>query len=322
MVWRFIVISGLLFGLLPQPERAQARNGKIFITISVDWEGRDLDQRNLTAMSSFRQRFRTLPLLHFLNAAYFTRPYQDAAKAREKILSVMRPVDETGLHIHSWKSLVEASGVDYRHYPKWTPRIYHESQVLSCAYSDCGHEVPLWAYSSAEIRKIVRFSKDMLVRKGFDSPVSFRAGGWMADTKVLEVIASEGFRFDSSSVPTVLFGNQLNGYAIPGWAEQLWPGMSPASQPWPIFYGDQTLIEMPDNGCLSDYMTGEEMVKVFQKNRELWESRPDQDVYIHFGFHQETAQYYLERLIYALDRILNEAKSDNLPVYFTTFSDL
>ena len=296
--------------------------GKLYMTISVDWEGRDLDSENLTVFKNFRSAFPGLPLLHFLNPAYFTKPYADSDQIVRKIKSVMRAQDETGLHIHSWKSLVENSGVSYRHFPKWTPRVYHDSQVRACSFSDCGHEVPLWAYSFPEIRQIIRFSKNTLEHYGFGRAVSFRAGGWMASPEVIAALGAEGFRFDSSAVPADLFRSQLDGYSIPAWVRQLWPGTTLLSQPYQLDAGNFEIFEMPDNGCLADYTTANDMMEVFNKNLAVWRADPDQNIFIHFGFHQETAQFYLVRIADVLTRILSKAKAEQIPIVFTTFDQI
>lgn len=319
------VLFRVLFVLIPFQISLGSQTaiaGKLYLTISVDWEGRDLDEENLTVFKNFRSAYPGLPLLHFLNPAYFTKPYEDSDQVVRKIKSVMRPQDETGLHIHSWKSLVESSGVTYRHFPKWTPRVYHDSQVRACSFSDCGHEVPLWAYSQAEIRQIIRYSKNTLERYGLGRPVSFRAGGWMASPEVISALGAEGFRFDSSAVPADLFRSQLDGYSIPNWVRQLWPNTTLISQPYQLMSGNYEIYEMPDNGCLADYMTANDMMEVFNKNLSLWRSNPDQNVFIHFGFHQETAQFYLIRIAEVLGRILSKAKIEQIPIVFTTFDQI
>ena len=127
--WFFLALVDVAFAI--------PNDAKIYLTISVDWEGRDLDLSNLKVMEEFRNEHPQLPILHFLNAAYFTKTNADSEEVNRKIRSGLRDQDELGLHIHAWKSIVEASGVSYRHMPKWTPKRYDQKQIEACKTKDC-----------------------------------------------------------------------------------------------------------------------------------------------------------------------------------------
>ncbi len=90
---------------------------RVHVSISVDWEGRDLSAINLNAFRAYREAHPDVPLTHFLNAAYFTKLDANANKVQADIRKALRPGDELGLHIHPWKSLVEAAGVKFRTEP-------------------------------------------------------------------------------------------------------------------------------------------------------------------------------------------------------------
>ena len=297
-------------------------HGKVYLTVSVDWEGRDITWKNLEAMKKFRMENSDVPLLHFLNAAYFTKKHINRDHTVKKIRSVMKSFDEHGLHIHSWKSLVKTSGVTYRHYPKWIPRIYHQDAVRKCKTQDCGHEVPISAYSKEDIRKIIKKSKSILGLYGFNHPISFRAGGWMANESVYTALKEEGFRFDSSPLPTIHLKGKLVGYHIHEWLDHLWADITPSSQPFAYYESEKQLISMPDNGCLADYMMAEDMVKVFKTNIDVWKKKPENSVYVHIGFHQETAFKYSKRVTRALQKIRKYSAQENIPLEIVTFSDL
>ncbi|MFK7824441.1 MAG: hypothetical protein AB8G05_09800 [Oligoflexales bacterium] len=314
-----IFLCTLLF-IINKNVFALPNSAKIYITISVDWEGRDLDSKNLKIMDKFRQEHPNLPLLHFLNAAYFTKKGAVPEEVSKKIRSVLRQQDELGLHIHAWKSLIEASGVNYRHFPKWTPKRYHQQQIEACRTGDCGHEVPISRYQATELRQIIGKSLDILSKQGFPRPLSFRAGGWMASTNVLEALSQEGFLYDSSEISNLHFKEKLKDYAIPLWTKQLWPDASSISQPYVINTENSSVTEMPDNGCLADYMSEYDMLKVFSENVEEWQKNPANPIYIHFGFHQETAKKYLYRVNRAIKKIKMQAEQNSLPLEFVTFN--
>lgn len=296
------------------------------IVISVDWEGRDLRAENLSAMESFRDEFPALPLTHFLNAAYYTKPglapadlaerlapaLRDAAAPltsasaqgwgerpelralTARIARTLRPRDERGLHVHAWRSLVEAAGVEFRA----GPTFWGAERPLQRSGDDEGHEVELGAYSEAEVRRLVRASRLILAGQGLSPTRAFRAGGWVAPSHVLAALRAEGLRIDSSAVATC-WHDELEGLALKGRIETLWAEIQPSSQPYLIQTAHGELIEMPDTGALADYVTAAEMIAEGRRGLAELERAPG-EVYMHFGFHQETAARFLPRLAEAL----------------------
>ncbi len=240
--------------------------GKVRIVVSVDWEGQNLQAENLDAMQNFRRDFPKIPLQHFLNAAYYTR-YQSETKLITKLIkSVLRKGDEHGLHIHAWRSLVESSKVTFRK----TPSFVEDGYSTTDCEIDCGHDIALTGYTTAELRKIIAHSVEILTREKFNRPKSFRAGGWQADDKVLEALASEGFTLDSSAVPAEFLRKEWEKYNLYGFVAKLWADITPTSQPFDYKTSSGLKIrELPNNSCLSDYMKGLDMLKVFQANARM-----------------------------------------------------
>src|SRR5690606_33209080 len=72
---------------------------------------------------------------------------------------------------------------------------------------DRGLEVDLAAYSTEELRQIVRRSRQLLAEAGIKADVSFRAGGYSASPDVFEAVRAEGYLVDSS-------------VSHPGWYEE------------------------------------------------------------------------------------------------------
>ena len=106
-----------ILALLPLVACSTPPTPCVHVSISVDWEGRDLSAINLNAFRAYREAHPDVPLTHFLNAAYFTKRDANASKVQADIRRVLRPDDELGLHIHPWKTLVEAAGVKFRSEP-------------------------------------------------------------------------------------------------------------------------------------------------------------------------------------------------------------
>mgnify|MGYP001597591647 FL=1 len=116
---------------------------RVRVSVSVDWEGRNLDEENLVAMEAFREALPDVPLTQFLNAAYYTKKGADAQAVTAAIRRTLHEADEAGLHIHAWKTLVEKSGVAFRDRPNlWG----EEYELMVAPDGDVGHEVDLSAW--------------------------------------------------------------------------------------------------------------------------------------------------------------------------------
>ncbi len=288
--------------------------GKVQIVVSVDWEGRELGTANLAAMKQFRTANPDVPLVQFLNAAYYFKPGAVASEATTKIRSALTASDELGLHIHGWKRLFEASGVPFRSASTfWGTPI----DLTSCTF-DCGHEVPISSYTTGELQSVIRKSLGTLRTNGFTMGGSFRAGGWMASTSVREALTAEGLFVDSSAANVPLLADELVGLPVVGWLRNLWGSIKSTSQPYTIPTRSGNLKEIPDNGALADYVTAQEMVTVFQAHKARWRANPAANTVMSIGFHQETAQRYLPRIQGAVTEIKRIAAAEKIPVVFVT----
>jgi hypothetical protein len=288
-VFLFILALSFVF-----PLREASANGRVLLTISVDWEGDDLQEENLAAMRKFREDFPEIHLVHFLNAAYFTQPGADPAMFRAKIASVLRPGDELGLHIHGWQGLFEAAGVVFQDHPTFwgTEKSVPQSGGL-------GHDVPIDIYSAEEMRKVIHFSVSTLAASGFNDLRSFRAGGWLAGPAVRQALVGEGFLNDSSAVPVQLLQERIGESPLYRWVGNLWPDTTVESQPYELAAdGGGSLREFPDTLCLADYVKGEQVLGEFKALAAM--SSEQAPLRLHFGFHQETAATYLANVRDAL----------------------
>lgn len=293
-----LCLSSLLC-FLPFNLRAQEKTlGKVIVTLSVDWEGRSLELSNLQAIEKFRNQFKSIPLTHFMNAAYFTRrtPPQTLLPRIQKVL---RAEDELGLHIHCWRTLVLGSGVSFLRSPNYWGPLYELSEYQG----DIGHEVELDAYSQEDIQKIIRNSLNILRGQGFSISSSFRCGGWLASPKILEALVQEGFLVDSSATDRSWHQDEIGRYRIYKRMGELWPQVTKETQPYWITTQTGTILEMPDTGALADYVTAEEMSTHLQE--ALQKRTPTSRYFVHLGFHQESAEEYLPRLVQTLETWAN-----------------
>lgn len=290
------------------------RSGRLELVVTVDWEGRDLTDANLRAMQDLHAKFPQVKIIHFVNAAYYTKQGADPSEVTAKINSAIAPGDEKGLHIHGWKRLFEAAGAHFIS----SPTFWGTSLSPQQCFDDCGHEVPISLYSTDELRKVVRFSLDTLEKNGFGRAKAFRCGGWIAKQSVRDAVALEGLRQEHSAVPTQFLQPKLGGYPVYDWLSELWAGTTPTSQPYTMTAQGHDLLEVPDNGALSDYMSADQMIDVFEQNVALWKQDKRRKIVVSVGFHEETAASYVPILESALTKFYEEAEADHLPLESVT----
>jgi hypothetical protein len=296
------------------------KKGRLQLVVTVDWEGRDLRDDNLVAMQNLHAHFPQVKIVHFLNAGYYTKQYANRTDITARINRAIKPGDEKALHIHGWKRLFEASGLTFRASPTFwgTSLDAHGRECID----DCGHEVPISLYTSAELRKVVKFSLDTLEGNGFGRAKSFRCGGWMAKPNVRDAIAAEGLTYEHSAVPTVFLKPKLGTTPIYSWLSELWQGTTNISQPYTLATSTTPLTEVPDNGALADYVSTEQMMDTFEANKAAFLADRTKNVVVSVGFHEETAASYVPQLEAALQRMYDEAKAANIPFESVTSESL
>ncbi len=298
-------------------------SGALQLVVTVDWEGRDLLDENLRAMEELERRFPDVRITHFLNAAYFTKIGAVKSQVATQIRRVVRTTDDRGLHIHGWKRLFEASGVTFRD----DPTFWGRPGLSNDCNDDCGHEVPISAYTADELTKVIRFSVSTLSQNGFGRAQSFRAGGWMAAPNVREALVHESILWEHSAVPPKFLKSEISTMALYGWVDDLWGDTDELSQPYALEVqtaskAKASITEIPDNGALADYMYASEMTDVFDANKEAFLRDRSKNVVVSIGFHQETAGKYVSRVEEALTHIYEAATREHLPLVSVTSKEI
>jgi hypothetical protein len=292
--------------LLLSPLTYSYETPKITLYMTVDWEGRAVDSKNLETMRAFRDKYPQIPMLHFLNPAYYTKDGASASSITNQVRSVFSPLDEHGLHIHAWKSLIEKCGLIYQTRPSFADR------NEDCE-GECGHTVSLeYAYSQEQLTQLVGCGSEILVQKGFKRPKSFRAGGWQLGPKLAQALQANGFTFDSSRTDaSILVSSWGEGSALVKMVRGLHPGASILDQPYQLLPG---LMEYPDNASLADYTPPETLIRIF---KELMKNGKRTMV---LGFHQETASKFLRNLEQAIPVMEEEARKAGVVLEWAHFS--
>lgn len=309
--------------------------GKVYICITVDWEGEHLN--NVEELISIRKKIGSdIPFSHFICPNYFTS-YANPVDNAKAILSAIEPIDEVGLHIHCYKDLIKSipgllfkTDNNYHNTLSWFEKKIVKKVLPAYNRSISGRGVPLSTYTKNEIEKIISKSKELLCDSLILNNISgFRAGGWIANDTVLEIVAKLGFLYDSSAVaPSILsqgYTHQNRGDLTDDYGDKngiftdhildLWgyqqneggflknknilqaqncKAIQITSQPYQV----NSLYEIPNNCGLSDFCTVEKtvfpLIKCYIKNIEL---NPELSFLIVYGCHQEGDYQYKKELL-------------------------
>lgn len=309
MIWaRLTCLAALAGGCSP------AAKGRIVVAVTIDWEGAYLSPDGLDALDDFRRRFEPVPMTHFVSAAYFTKNPPDP-KAAVTIAQEIHKGDELAIHLHAWRSLAQASGIE----PKLSPSfLTGTDKLLEFEDGDLGFDTDLDAYSVTDLRVLVRTSQHLLEATHLPVSRTFRAGGYLGTPKVLQAIQAEGFAVDCSATDYRQLDERKDEF-LPKRIQEIWPTVTTTSQPWLVDAPGGPLLEMPI-AAFADYATSAEIVAVFEAAHARLHQDPHRDVFVVVGFHQETAQDFAGRLRDALDQVRGRREiADELT--FTTVDD-
>lgn len=294
------------------PKAEEAAPAPVVVSVSVDWEGAYFEEDGLAALARFRLENKDVPITHFVCPAYYTKPNAEPARDITSLLREgMRPGDEVGVHLHVWNSLVEASRVPVRSGRSFLT----EDGRLMEFDGDAGFDLDPSIYTTSEVRSMLRTSRRLLETAGFEVAPVFRAGGWLAPPAVLEAARAEGFTVDSSAVDPGWLGEgaSTEGFEVlAGRLRAIWPQVDRTTQPFRIETPAGAIVEIPDSGAMADHMASEEM-----EDHVQWAAgtgkRP---VFVHLGFHAETAHQYAD----LLSRALHNLRRRKVPMELVTVS--
>ncbi len=247
-----------------------------YVFVSNDWDASDNDPTNKvwTMEQELHDRHAELKLTHFVGPYTFTDPMVTEAR-RKEIVAWLHGMeskynDEIGLHIHPYCNFVTAAGVTCR----TVPNFGSITSLADTSGDATGYRVVLAAYTASELATLLTKADALFMQYGLAKPTSFRAGGWSAETNVLQALSDDGFVTDASGCNWERLQKSWGGYLLADWTKQHWAPIVDTSQP---YYPSQTnmlsdtaprfkTLEVPDNGILVDYITGDEMVRVFDEN--------------------------------------------------------
>lgn len=261
---------------------------KVNCTLSIDWEGHSLIDANINAMDSFNRKFPYIPKVQFINPAYyFTIEHRDHLEITKTIHSAIGERDELGLHIHPWREFIDAVGIQFRDRPSYL----HGGKTQEFA-GLIGGDIPLTSYDESEIEKIISFSMDVLSKEGFDEIKYYRGGGWISGPKVYRVLMKNSVFCECSPVPEELVARLYPDTLLQSLARDNWPQVNIHSLPSDIESGK--MRQYPNNLCLADYVDSSSALSLFKKIVARALDEGISEIYIHYGWHQESAMVSLK----------------------------
>ena len=303
------------------------RSHPLYVVVSNDWDSSDNADIVLSRQEQLHVDHPELKLTHFVGPYTFTDPNVSQAR-RTFLVEWLRNLrdnegDEIGLHIHPYCNFVDTvEGVDCRHQPSYTR---DEGDAT-------GYTILSSAYSQAEYLRMLIKAKALFEANHLGNPVSFRAGGWATDLGVMKALAEAGFVADSSAnnwARLEVWTNQQIGVHF-DWNRQNWSSIGDTSQPYypspnNILISSRnalSVLEVPDNGSLVDYVSSAEMIEIFQSN---WDGTAlNRPIAYVIGYHPiNYSSNYHNRIQQTLDHIDQHLSSQHQgPVVYETLKNL
>ncbi|CAN5756663.1 hypothetical protein BH11MYX2_BH11MYX2_03160 [soil metagenome] len=268
----------------------------------MDWEGAYISPEGLDAIDAVRAK-PSIPVTHFVSAAYFTKSDPDP-DVQNELTGALEPGDELAAHLHGWVSLAKAAGIEPRVSPSFTTGTDALQQVGD---GDTGLDLDLDAYSTADLRALLRTTRELLGRVG---PVSdaFRAGGYVAGPRMRRALADEGLTIDSSAIdPRQLASDPVFSARV----AEVW-GTAPRTQPWLV---ENDIVELPI-AAVADRVTAADVTAVLMSAIDELAKHPDRDVFVVLAMHQETAVDHAAAIRAGLDA----ARARSTSLVFVTMS--
>ncbi len=296
----------------------------LYVIVSIDWCETNVSDESMASMEQLQAGHAGLMYSHLFSPFHFTDPALTAERRGVLETWIKRQrdehSDEIGVHVHAWCPLMEAAGVTCQREPAYGP------------YSESGRQTIVARYSEEEMRSVLRYTVDQFVGAGLGRPTSFRAGGWSAGRSTLLALAAEGFLVDTSAFYAEHIRASWEGWGLHSWNAQNWSGIGPTSQP---YYPSTTnhaaatpapnmdLLEVPDNACLVDYMSVEQMVEVLNLNAPQDQPLATSTLF-QFGFHAPSFggeyQQRIDDTLKVVETRLHER--DGGPAVYARLSDL
>lgn len=302
------------------------RSHPLYVVVGTDWDDPDTPDASLALQDQLHVDHAELKLTHFVGPYTFTAPEMTTERIGQLVdwLKHQRDAfgDEIGVHIHPYCNFVDTTAVNCRTEP-------------SCVYDagdPSGYTVISASYTEQEYTTLLLAANALFESHGLGMPTSFRTGAWTADLGTLRALVNAGYSVDSDAYNWARMEEWIgvgNGVFYE-WVKQHWSSINDTSQPYhpstaDILVAGETalpLLEVPLNGVMADYVTGQEMIEIFTAN---WPGDAlVAPVSFAIGYHppnfNANYQNRMQQALNHVDQFL--ASTDAGPVVYSTFREL
>lgn len=247
------------------------RSSPYYVLVTTDWDFSDPGNQANTYQDMLHRDHAELRMTHFVGPYTFTDPAVTPARQAELVAWLLDQRDtfddEIGLHIHPYCHFVESAGLTC---------ITDQSTVYATDAS--GYTIKLGAYGRTDFATLLEHSKALFGQHGLPVPRTFRAGGWTATLETLAALADTGFIADTSALNWKRI-EEWEGDELYRWNMENWAPIDDTSQPYYPSESDVlaataptlSILEVPDNGVMIDYVSLAEMNGLFDAN---WDGEP------------------------------------------------
>lgn len=259
------------------------RSVPYYVLVSTDWDFSDPGTSVIEYQNGLHEQHPEMRMTHFVGPYTFTDPVVTAARQGELVTWLVEQRDthrdEIGLHIHPYCNFVEHAGLTC---------VIDQSTTMPSDPS--GYTIKVGSYDRQQFGTLLQHASDLFEQHGLNRPKTFRAGGWTATIDTLNALADKGFTADTSALNWARI-EEWNGKELYRWNMENWAPIGDTSQP---YFPSQTnvltsdsptmsLLEVPDNGVMIDYVTLAEMTGLFDAN---WNGEPlSKSNVLMMGFH-------------------------------------
>lgn len=251
------------------------RSAAYYVMVTTDFDFAEPGNNSLMFIERLHIDHPEMMMTHFWAPYTYTDPMVTPARRDQLDAWLEKQRDEQGdeiaLHIHPYCHFVEAAGQTC---------ITDQSTVYTGGDTS-GYTIKLSAYSRPAMTALVAHANTIFEQRGLGTPVTFRAGGWTADINTLHALADNGYVADTSALNWIHIKEEWENAELYRWNMENWNPINDTSQPYYPAVDNAlasspagtnlSLLEVPDNGVMIDYVSVAQMNGIFDAN---WDGNP------------------------------------------------
>ena len=289
-----------------------------------------MTSEDITALEKLTARHPKMRWTHLYNPVAYTQetPLRDEMERFVKRTRAEHRA-EIGTHLHMYKSLLGAAGIEFLTHPS------ANAEILKGSRDESGYAVPMTRYSRAEIGKLLEFTKQIFRERNLGRPKTFCAGFYTTNVELQEEIAAHGYTTSAAAFPPgTQFGSKYapTWHKLSGWdasvtyksrpyrisKRSILPG---GQAPFIIAVDGRPLVEIPQT-CKIDWMvTAEHMKFIFKQHLVI--ARRGTTTAVCFAIHETSGAEHFTKYDEVLRYVDEYIASNSKPtVRYVTASEL